>query len=141
MKLYILDANQSQYNKGLIDLDTFETHQSASVAQYTKILRRIAWALHGSKFNSQNPYDWLNVTDDILVQGTDHEKWEHTFYAKQDLARDVLLGKGTKPTKGIFACTRCKSFDVDTEQKQTRSADEPMTIFCTCNVCGQRFVR
>lgn len=128
-------------NIDVLDLDSFDTHQNAANAHYTKVLRRICWALHGSNYASQNPYDWLTVSDDILVKGTCHEEWETQFYAEQDLARKVLYGKTSKPIKGIFSCTKCKSFDVDTEQKQTRSADEPMTIFCTCNVCGQRFVR
>jgi DNA-directed RNA polymerase subunit M/transcription elongation factor TFIIS len=142
-KKVIMD-NVTVYRYGnidVLDLDSFETHQNASITHYTKILRRVCWALHGSNYMSQNPDDWLKVSDDILVKDTEHEQWETNFYAEQDLARKVLYGKTSNPSKGIFACTKCKSFDVDTEQKQTRSADEPMTIFCTCNVCGQRFVR
>ena len=126
----------------VLDIDSQGAHTSAAFMFYTKMLRRVAWALHGSKsMSSQDPKAWLDASDDLLVEGTVHAEWERKFYAQQDLSRDVLSGKGSTATKGIFACTRCKSFDVDTEQKQTRSADEPMTIFCTCNVCGKRFVR
>lgn len=44
-------------------------------------------------------------------------------------------------TKGIFKCPRCKSFDVDAVQVQTRSADEAMTNMCTCRVCKHKFRR
>jgi len=125
----------------VLDIDAASSHASAAHAFYTRMMRRVAWALHGSKFVSESPIAWLDATDDVLVEGTPHADWERTFFAQQDLAREVLAGCKKDSTKGIFACTRCKSFDVDTEQKQTRSADEPMTIFCTCNVCGKRFVR
>ena len=44
-------------------------------------------------------------------------------------------------TKGIFKCPKCKSFDVDAVQVQTRSADEAMTNMCTCRVCKHKFRR
>lgn len=124
----------------VLDIDSPSAHRSAALSHYTKTLRRVAWALHSSRLLSDDPFVWLDSSDDVLVEGTAHAEWERAFFAQQDLARDVLSGKGNT-TKGIFSCTRCKSFDVDTEQKQTRSADEPMTIFCTCNVCGKRFIR
>jgi DNA-directed RNA polymerase subunit M/transcription elongation factor TFIIS len=40
----------------------------------------------------------------------------------------------------FIKCLKCKSDHVDVEQKQTRSADEPMTLFCQCRDCGTRFV-
>jgi DNA-directed RNA polymerase subunit M/transcription elongation factor TFIIS len=125
----------------VIDIDSQSTHNSSASNCYTKQLRRIIWALSGSRtFTSDDPKDWIDASDDMLVEGTEHSEWEKAFFAQQDLSRKVLAGK-SESIKGIFACTRCKSFDVDTEQKQTRSADEPMTIFCTCNVCGKRFIR
>lgn len=39
----------------------------------------------------------------------------------------------------IFTCRKCKSKKCSFYQLQTRSADEPMTIFVTCLECGQRW--
>ena len=36
---------------------------------------------------------------------------------------------------GLFKCNRCKSKNTTYYQLQTRSADEPMTTFVTCNNC------
>ena len=36
-------------------------------------------------------------------------------------------------------CRRCGSDDVSAEQKQTRGADEAMTVFCTCAKCSNRW--
>jgi transcription elongation factor S-II len=39
----------------------------------------------------------------------------------------------------IFKCRKCKSKQCSFYQLQTRSADEPMTIFVTCIDCGARW--
>lgn len=41
-------------------------------------------------------------------------------------------------SRSSIRCGQCKSYDIDIETKQTRSADEPMTVFCTCRnpACG-----
>ena len=36
-------------------------------------------------------------------------------------------------------CGRCKSTQVSVEQKQTRGADESMTVFVQCEKCGLRW--
>lgn len=38
-----------------------------------------------------------------------------------------------------FQCGKCKEKKVSYYQLQTRSADEPLTTFCTCEVCGNRW--
>lgn len=44
-----------------------------------------------------------------------------------------------KPGKGVAKCGKCGSEEVYTAEKQTRSADEPMTIFFTCAHCSARW--
>lgn len=39
----------------------------------------------------------------------------------------------------MFECGRCKSTKTTYTQKQTRSADEPMTTFVTCGNCKNRW--
>ena len=38
-----------------------------------------------------------------------------------------------------FTCGKCKEKRVSYYQLQTRSADEPLTTFCTCEACGNRW--
>ncbi|KAL8946259.1 MAG: hypothetical protein Q9222_007324, partial [Ikaeria aurantiellina] len=47
-----------------------------------------------------------------------------------------------KPERSIstsFECGKCKQRKVAYNQAQTRSADEPMTTFCECQNCGNRW--
>jgi transcription elongation factor S-II len=46
---------------------------------------------------------------------------------------------GIENAKGLFTCGRCKSSKTSNTQKQTRSADEPMTVFVHCHNCGNRW--
>jgi len=46
---------------------------------------------------------------------------------------------GIASSEGLFQCGRCHSKKTSNIQKQTRSADEPMTIFITCLNCGKKW--
>ncbi|ETV98360.1 transcription elongation factor S-II [Aphanomyces invadans] len=46
---------------------------------------------------------------------------------------------GIKDARGLFTCGRCKSTKTSNTQQQTRSADEPMTVFVICHDCGKRW--
>lgn len=45
----------------------------------------------------------------------------------------------TALTKSLLKCRNCGSADINWTQKQTRGADESMTIFCSCASCGNRW--
>ena len=62
-----------------------------------------------------------------------HEKLKQYAYAVMNLT------PASDDSKGIYKCISCKSYKTSYEQKQLRSADEPMTIIVTCRDCGKRF--
>ena len=41
--------------------------------------------------------------------------------------------------EGVYTCPKCHNKKTTQQELQTRSADEPMTIFITCQVCGNRW--
>lgn len=47
--------------------------------------------------------------------------------------------KEKRATTDRFTCGKCKHKKVSYYQMQTRSADEPLTTFCTCEHCGNRW--
>lgn len=57
---------------------------------------------------------------------------------RKDLAMEAARTK-EEDYSGMFTCGRCKSKRTTFYLLQTRSADEPMTAFITCNSCGNRW--
>jgi transcription elongation factor S-II len=52
----------------------------------------------------------------------------------------VMLDNGLDPTKGTeFKCHKCRSSKCTFYALQTRSSDEPMTLFVTCLNCGNNW--
>lgn len=51
----------------------------------------------------------------------------------------ILSAAGVKDQTGFFKCGRCQSTKTAFYQKQTRGADEPMTVFVQCLDCKNRW--
>jgi len=51
--------------------------------------------------------------------------------------RRIFRDSGSKSE--VLKCPKCKKNNCSYTQLQTRSADEPMTTFCFCNDCGNRW--
>jgi len=62
--------------------------------------------------------------------------WEQ---ANEKKINDQCGIKGDLLKASLFTCGRCKSHKTTSTQKQTRSADEPMTVFVLCLNCGKRW--
>eukprot|EP00124_Ichthyophonus_hoferi_P005047 Ihof_evm3s651 gene=Ihof_evmTU3s651 len=59
--------------------------------------------------------------------------------AHRDNLHDAQMGGGTTTQTDMFKCGKCKKNNCSYYQMQTRSADEPMTTFVSCNVCGNKW--
>lgn len=59
--------------------------------------------------------------------------------ANEDKINEMCGIKGDLLSASLFTCGRCKSVKTTSTQKQTRSADEPMTVFVLCLNCGNRW--
>ena len=53
--------------------------------------------------------------------------------------KDAMVPKAERSISTSFVCSKCGQKKVSYSQAQTRSADEPMTTFCECQVCGNRW--
>lgn len=65
----------------------------------------------------------------------DPEYWESTInklQLREDKSKNIA-------TTDMFTCGKCKEKKCTVHQMQTRSADEPMTVFVTCMECGHTF--
>ena len=80
-------------------------------------------------------------TQDIAFmthQEMNPDKWEILIKAKSIRDKNKFE-QNLEAATDTFTCRKCKSKKCTYYQMQTRSADEPMTIFVTCIDCGNRW--
>jgi len=65
-------------------------------------------------------------------------RWKEQFDKQQVREKRQLEGNRSMATD-IFLCTKCWKRECTYYEMQTRSADEPMTIFITCLNCGKHW--
>lgn len=65
-------------------------------------------------------------------------RWKEQFENRQVREKRQLEGNRSMATD-IFLCTKCWKRECTYYEMQTRSADEPMTIFITCLNCGKHW--
>lgn len=68
-------------------------------------------------------------------------KWEKAFEdaARREMRRSEYKPDPSKVPDGAFQCGKCKSRKTVYYEMQTRAADEPMTLFISCVMCGSRW--
>ena len=97
----------------------------------------------------------INLKGEVLQQIIDGTIKPHVvaFMTHQELEPErwsVMIETKTKRDKNkfetnmsaatdVFTCRKCKGNQCTYYQMQTRSADEPMTTFCNCILCGNRW--
>jgi RNase P subunit RPR2 len=84
------------------------------------------------------------MSDAVLAQGMEVERWWVAHDARIETQRQMLLEEakfeeGEQLNVGSLICNRCHSRSISVQQQQIRSADEGMTVFCTCNKCHMRW--
>ena len=81
--------------------------------------------------------DVENVAN-MTHQEMDPNRWSEYIKAKS-IKDKIKFEQNIEAMTDIFTCRKCKSNKCSFYQLQTRSADEPMTIFVTCLNCGKRW--
>mmetsp|Transcript_16979 Transcript_16979/g.29228 ORF Transcript_16979/g.29228 Transcript_16979/m.29228 type:complete len:106 (+) Transcript_16979:109-426(+) len=59
--------------------------------------------------------------------------------ANERKINEICGTKGDLLKSSSFSCRKCKSNKTTLTQKQTRQADEKITVFVLCMVCGERW--
>ena len=118
--------------------------------QYVRSIKRIVFNVMNNSLLKEGLAEHLlmlpSMTNQDMRKGTQLEEWYLQFQQHsqrqqellQNSTQDIQHTPASSNTKAIM-CHRCKSDDVAIEQKQTRSADEGMTVFVTCNKCQLRW--
>ncbi|TPX09297.1 uncharacterized protein E0L32_009489 [Thyridium curvatum] len=77
------------------------------------------------------------IMDSQELKSADLKKLEEDYEAENMKKAQVPMAE--KSISDALTCGKCKQKKVSYSQAQTRSADEPMTTFCECTVCGNRW--
>ena len=116
--------------------------------EYVRECRRMGYALHINAdylMETFTPNDLLDLDHSVLGKGTAVDTWFAGYTERQrreqELATGPVAGGDDEgdDVEGIMRCSRCKSTDISWDQKQTRGADESMTVFFECKSCGKRW--
>jgi len=83
------------------------------------------------------PPERLAVMKSEEMASDDVKRQREAFIKEGIDASRLAQVEGTKTSD--LKCGKCGKRDVTYNQLQTRSADEPMTTFCMCNACGNRW--
>jgi DNA-directed RNA polymerase subunit M/transcription elongation factor TFIIS len=84
--------------------------------------------------------DIMALDEIVLGERSGHQAIVQKLNAEKEKVDEMLAAGRKERSAGFIKCGKCKSAEVDVEQKQTRSADEPMTLFALCTNCGSRWV-
>jgi transcription elongation factor S-II len=71
------------------------------------------------------------------LKSAERRKEDEKLHAENMKKAQVPMAE--KSISDALRCGRCGQRKVSYSQAQTRSADEPMTTFCECTVCGNRW--
>ncbi|EAQ92664.1 hypothetical protein CHGG_00899 [Chaetomium globosum CBS 148.51] len=82
------------------------------------------------------PEKFAVMTDEELASDAQRER-DAALERENMLKAQVPMAQ--RSISDSLQCGKCKQKKVSYSQAQTRSADEPMTTFCECTVCGHRW--
>lgn len=128
-----------------VELAAFNKYQPETSEAYKSKMR----SLYQNLKNKSNPQLRVRVlAGDVsaarLVVMT-HDELKSAERKKEDEAimkenmRTAMTAQEEKAISTQLRCSRCGERKVSYTQAQTRSADEPMTTFCECTVCGNKW--
>ena len=111
---------------------TFETNGTQKLTEEFKEYLAIEWLMPHPEYNKEITF---SVSAKLPCSG---EKWEEAIKAKSIRDKNKFE-QNLEAATDTFKCRKCHSKKCTYYQMQTRSADEPMTIFVTCIECGNRW--
>ncbi|KAF1986160.1 transcription elongation factor-like protein s-ii [Aulographum hederae CBS 113979] len=128
-----------------VELSMYEAYKPESSDAYKGKIRSLFQNLK----NKSNPQLRVRVfsgeiTPDRFVHMTHEElksaerKAEEAKIQKENL-NNSMVAQEEKSISASLTCGKCHQKKVSYSQAQTRSADEPMTTFCECMNCGNRW--
>ncbi len=105
-------------------------------ATYLENLSRIVFS---NAARDDTPSDILRMSDEQYYDSTKASEGtrrrDHERAVRLKRLEQIVAGC----TAGALTCRKCHGDKISIQQKQTRSADEGMTVFCKCDACGTQW--
>ena len=79
------------------------------------------------------------MTSQEMASASKKRAREHIMRDAMEACKLEWTSKQDTNKDGQFLCKKCNTRKTRYYQMQTRSADEPMTTFVTCNNCNNRW--
>jgi transcription elongation factor S-II len=134
--------------KGIFNYTLKEAEQRKVVKKWDNKYFVLIYLNHlRSILNNLNHYWISEVKNDSIKshkiaflthQEFDHDRWSTLIETKSKRDKNKFEYNRSAATD-TMTCGKCKQKECDYYQMQTRSADEPMTTFCQCLRCGNRW--
>lgn len=123
------------------NVESYCSALATTPAEYMERIRHAAFNLHA---NSNVCLNVVNSSNDVLTEetlvGRIHLEGRNRHMRFQSMLQDKYDALNDRTFTAIVKCRRCGSDEVTWEEKQTRSADEGATVFCSCSTCKNRWV-
>ena len=81
------------------------------------------------------PEDLATMDVKEMIVQEKRDKIDKTIENQVEAVRSDWDQKHAKVTSGVYKCKKCGGDKTVQHEMQTRSADEPMTLFITCVTC------
>ena len=118
----------------------------AQPVMYVESAKRLCFNLQQNPglLDEYPPDKLCTLSDEMMARGTILQRQRDQERSRMVAIENMLKEKYDDVTKqsgsaGLIRCRVCGSSDISWDQKQTRGADEAMTIFCTCTRCKTRW--
>lgn len=140
--LRMLSEVHNDWNK-VREIEAVAHAISESCSAYTDCMQRIVFNLHQNPSLRDRQADIVLLSDEDMSRGTIIEEIQRENEESRTRFDQIVQEKyelvNRAACRTTLRCRRCGSGDVQCEQKQTRSADEAMTVFVTCSKCNNRW--
>ncbi|SMQ51112.1 unnamed protein product [Zymoseptoria tritici ST99CH_3D1] len=128
-----------------VEVAAFEHFKRETNAEYKTKMRslfqnlkmRSNTLLRKNVFSEEIPPEkFVAMTSEELKSA--EKRAEDALIEKENMNKS-MTPKEAKAISTTMTCGKCKGSAVSYSQAQTRSADEPLTTFCECTLCGNRW--
>ncbi|KAF2164112.1 hypothetical protein M409DRAFT_25458 [Zasmidium cellare ATCC 36951] len=125
-----------------VEVAAFEHYKNDTSAEYKQKIRSLFQnlkmkgntLLRRDVFSMKiTPTRFVTMTSDELKS---EEKRQQDAALEKENMNKAMTAQEEKAISTTMTCGKCKQSKVAYSQAQTRSADEPLTTFCECTVCG-----